>query len=465
MKATSNRIVLFNIINIAVIQGLTFFTIPIISRLLGVENYGIVTIYMTWISLVTVVFGLQTQSTIAVSRIEFSLQEQKKYQSSIMVLSFLTYMFFSFITIIFIKPLSGVLYTEPIILIVMLLHSFGQFSIGFINVKNIYEFKAGKNLLINVCVFLITTTLSIYFINLMPDNKNFLGRIYGLAIPYFSFGLIVFIAIIVKGKTFFNKKYWLFCIQLSFPVVIHNIAGIFLNQSDRVMLQRILGNSTAGIYGLACSFSAILITIYIALNNSWVPYFYKYMENGDKEKIKKHAKNYMELFTIIVVSFLMLSKEVFHVFAGKDFWTGTQYIIVFAIGNYFIFLYSFPVNYEFFKKKTKYIAIGTSCSAVLNIILNFILINKIGILGAVIATAIAQGLQFIFHHLSAKNILNKNNGDYPFDFKTYMVYFFIFLMGVSLTLLLYKATYMRWGIGILIGLFEVYRIYIRKAVI
>lgn len=41
---------------------------------------------------------------------------------------------------------------------------------------------------------------------------------------------------------------------------------------------------------------------------------------------------------------------------------------------YFTFMYQFPVNFEFFHKKTKIIAIGTVGAGLLNIILKAIMI-------------------------------------------------------------------------------------------
>ena len=49
--ASANSIVSFNILSTLILQGLTFFTAPIISRMLGADNYGIAAVYVTWVSL------------------------------------------------------------------------------------------------------------------------------------------------------------------------------------------------------------------------------------------------------------------------------------------------------------------------------------------------------------------------------------------------------------------------------
>lgn len=87
-----------------------------------------------------------------------------------------------------------------------------------------------------------------------------------------------------------------------------------------------------GIYSLAFSFANVLSVIWNALNNSWVPYYYKYTRENDFESIKIHSRNYAELFTVLASGFILLTPEVFHIFADETYWSGTNLIPLFAIG-------------------------------------------------------------------------------------------------------------------------------------
>lgn len=46
-------------------QGLRFVMLPIFSRLMSPEAYGYIGAYETWISVITVLVGLQTGATVA----------------------------------------------------------------------------------------------------------------------------------------------------------------------------------------------------------------------------------------------------------------------------------------------------------------------------------------------------------------------------------------------------------------
>lgn len=458
-----NTITFFNILSTLILQGLTFITAPIISRLLGVDNYGIASVYVTWVGLVSIIFGLQTQSTLAVARNEYSLVEQPKYQSGVLFLSILSYVILSAAVIIFINPISKVLNMSVLMIITLLLHSFGQFVITFINTKFTYEFKAKSNFFMTTGVALSTIILSLVLIYIIPSKNGFWGRILGLAIPYTVVGGICAVYIILSGKTLVSRKYWKFCIPLCLPIVLHNVSNLVLNQSDRVMIQGLMDNASVGVYSLAYSFGSVLSAIWSALNNSWLPFYYEYNRKKQYEIMLEKAKNYIELFTILTIGFVYLSVEVFHIFASDIYWGGTQLIPLFSIGFYFMFMYSFPVNYEFYNKKTKLIAVGTILSALINIFLNYIFIKKYGIYGAALATVISFGLQYIFHHICACKFIPSTN-KYPFRLLFFAPYCFGFLLSIIIWYYIQDYILIRWVIAFILGSIELYRMVKRKSI-
>ena len=303
--------------------------------------------------------------------------------------------------------------------------------------------------------------VSLILIRIYPKETNYWGRIIGQSTVYAVIGVILFIYIICYGKTFYNKKYWLFTLPLAIPTVFHLLAHIVLNQSDRVMLQSMVSNSAAGIYALAYTFSTVLNSVWHALNNSWVPFYYEYTKENQIAEMKQHAKNYIELFTVVAIGFILLSREVFHLYAKQEFWPGTDLIPLFSIGYYFVFLYSFPVNYEFYNKITRTIALGTSSAALLNIVLNYLMIRWWGIIGAVIATAVSHGLQFVFHLVCAKRI---KPGEFPFSVTEFIPGF----IAVCITCCFYWVAkdfwYIRWGLGALIGTYLLIKVIRRKEI-
>ena len=145
-----NALAFFNILGPIILNGINFFTVPIFTRMLGTENYGIVSIYTTWVQVLSIVMGIQTGGTIAVSKAYFEEEEQNAYFSSTLFLSCITSAVITLLTVIFIQPISAFMKLDRVIVLLMLFQSFGSYAISFATLKFIYAKEASKNFLVSV---------------------------------------------------------------------------------------------------------------------------------------------------------------------------------------------------------------------------------------------------------------------------------------------------------------------------
>ncbi len=123
--------------------------------------------------------------------------------------------------------------------------------------------------------------------------------------------------------------------------------------------------------------------------------------------MKKVSNYYLVVFTLITMIVMVVSIDLAKFMAPKDYYSGLSLVVPITLGYFFQFLYSLPVNAEFYEKKTSFIAIGTVASAIVNILLNMIFIPRLGIIAAGYTTVFTYFLLFIFHYNIAKKITNK----------------------------------------------------------
>ena len=458
-----NKIAFFNILSTMLLRGISMFTAPLFSRLLGTEGYGVVSLYTVWVGGAAIAFTLQTNGTLVNARIEYPEDQQHKYQSSVMTLSLLFFLLCSGVTIAFLPQVSALLKLHWVLILLILFHSFGSYCVNFLNSKFTYEFKADWNMYVSVGITLSTIVLSVILILLMPAHINYYGRVLALALVYGGMGIGVCTYVLLKGKTFYNKEYWTLALTLALPVVFYSLSDLALGQCDRVMLQQMMNESMVGQYSMAYNFGGIMFTIFGALNNTWTPFYFEDMKQKRQSAMRAQAGHFLELFTVLSVGFILLAPEVYHVFARWDFWAGTPLIPIFVTSYYLNFLCTFPVNYEYFHKKTKAVAVITVSTSVLNIGLNYVLIRQFGVAGAALATALSHGVQFISHYIYVRYILKK--GDYPFGIRLWAKYVLAYFGMVAVVYLLEGTGLVRWGVGAAIGLWELWRIRKRKVLI
>jgi len=457
MLKNQNKIVLFNVGSTIIIQGIAFLTLPYFSRILGTSNYGIVSVFSTWIQLISVILGMRINGTLIMAKKNYEEKEQLNYQSSVLVLAGTNFIVFSpVITFILVHFFNMSLKMTVLILV----QSAGYFCLSFLNSKYTYEFHADYNFFLSIFVSIFTVVFGIILINQFPNEINFWGKILSECITYLLVLVFTYISICGRAKCKVSIEYWKFCIPLAIPMVFHALSGIILNQSDRLMLQTMVNDSEVGVYSLASTFSHVIFICWSALNDSWVPFYYEYL-NDKKDKIYLHTKNYMEIYTGLSVGFMMLSPEVFRIFSSEDFWAGVNILPLFTVGYYFIFLYSFAINYEIYHQKPKYIAFGSVCSAVLNILLNYFMIIWFGSIGAAISTVISYIALFMFHMLISKLLIKES--EFPYTFMFFMPY-----IGVELFAFLLSFSgsnwILRWGLSILIGIYMSLKIGKRRSV-
>lgn len=458
-----NKVAFFNMLSIVIMRGFSVITAPIFSRLLGTNGYGVTSNYSVWVGIVTIVFSLQTHGTLINAISEFPTEEQHKYRSSIMSLSMLFFVVCSIFVFVFIKPISEKLDMNWVLITLILFQSFGGFCLNFMNTKLTYEMRAGQNVLRSTIVSVGNLLLSIILVIVMPKSINYFGKVVGPAVSTGIMGIVFCVHTLKVGKTFYNKKYWAFCLSLVLPLVFYNLSSLLLGHIDILMVRWLCGTADSGIYGYAFNFCGILTTLFGALNKTWVPFFFEDCRNGDTEKIKKQAKNFLDVFTALSIGFLLLYKDVFSVYAREDFWGGMKTIPLFVACTYVNFLCTFPFNFEHYNKKMNVIATSTIVSSILNVILNVILIKRYGIVGAAVATFLSYFVQFLIHCIYVKKCMKNEN--YPFGMRIVGKYLTVFMLFAVIMIIGIDNTIANRVLSIVIAVISLYKMYKRKSII
>ena len=458
-----NRVAFFNILSVILLNGISLLTAPLFSRILGTSGYGVLKIYNVWASVAAILFTLQTQGTLVNARVEYPEERQRQYQSATMALSVLVFLCCSAVVLVFLKPVSALLKLEPILIGFLLLQAFGTYCVNFLSTKYTYEFKAGRNMAISLAVTIVTLVLSIVWILQLPQETRYYGRVAAIAVTYGLVGIPACVMILAQGRTLFHREYWKFCIVLAIPAVFHNLSDLILGQSDLVMLQQLEGDAAAGLYGLAWQFGNFLFIIFGALNRTWCPFFFDEMKQGKQDAMLEKTRNFLELFTVLACGFMLLTPEVYYLYGGSQYVESTAIIPLFVGSYYLNFLCTFPVNFEYYHKKTKVVAAVTIFSSLVNVALNYLFIKAIGMAGAALATMLSHGLQLVFHHIYTRFFLGK--GDYPFPMGLWAKYAAAFLLVMGCVYLNSDRALVRWAMGACIGMAELWNIRKRKVLI
>lgn len=456
-----NSQAIYNVLATVILSGISFITIPLFTRFLGAEQYGLYSVFHSWVTIVMCFIALECRSGLGTARYFFG-EKYDEYKSSSLMLGLLSGGIFILGSILLRNQLSKILGYPSTIVVAIFVSALAFHLVEFAKSAYIYEKRAEKNFILSVLLALFTVVFSIILLKIEYFNEKYLARVYGDLIPYLIIAAVIVIFTLKRIPPRYNREYWKYCLVMGVPIVFHGLSQDILKQSDRIMMQKMgYAGTDVGIYSFFCTYTAIVNVVLTALNTTWCPFYYDDLSERAFDQIKIKCKNYLELFTVVVCGFFLVSREVCYIFANSEYWLGMGVIPPLLVGIYFIFMYQFPVNFEFYHKKTKVIAIGTFSAAIVNIVLNAALIPGFGMYGAAVATAVSYGLLFLAHYLMATHMK---------EMKFHMS-FRIFLPGMAIVGIFAVLFYvsedlwiLRWFLGILLGTIEMYRIISRKRI-
>ena len=458
-KKSISKVVIWQTCATFLIQGMSLFTTPIFTRMLSTEDYGQTATFGSWTSIIGLIVGLQVSGSIGMAKTKYDENNYRKYCSSILWLSFISFILVLVSFVLFRNKLHVLLGFPKMIIPIIVVYSYALFIISFYNAILEFELRVETETVISIVLAVLTTVLSIYFVANMESEK-YIGKIWGMFIPTVIIAIVEFAVVMSKGKTLFCRNYWAFCLPLALPLIFHGAAGTVLAQSDRVMLKSMVGESETGIYSLVYTLATVVDIFWIAFNHAWIPFYYKYKKDKDEHQIKQRSSGYLFTFTIITIGFMLCAPEVFRLIAPEEYWSGLTIIPVVAMAYYINFMYSFPANFEFYHQNTRMISIATVLSAVINIALNYMLIPKYHGIGAAIATLISYVFMFVFHDIAARYFI----GDFEYTWRFYLKG--LIPVGISFALYYWLMPYawLRWGTALVLGMILLRRIYKTRSV-
>ena len=413
------------------VRGVTFITIPIFTRLLSTHDYGIVSVYNTWVAIFTIIIGLSLNESIRRAKYDFN-NDYDSFISSIVFLSILIFGVYIIFFTVFNDIFTTFIGFNRLIYAFMIFQAYFSFVYELGITKMRYEYRYKTSSIIGVIYSIMGVVLSILMILYVFNNRPYLGKIVGNGIPIFVMGFFIMIALLKKGDKYVNIKYWKYALVLSTPLVLHSLSSLINSQFDRLLINKYLGESLTGIYSFSYNIAMIVAVITISLEQAWLPWFFEKFKNEEFALIRDKSKIYRDAYTVMYICVLMFSTELIKLMANQTYWKGLEIIPWIFMGYYFQFMYAFEVNVEYAMKKTKLIPLGTIVSALLNISLNIIFIPIYGYVAAAVTTVLSYFCLFLFHYLMTSKVIRFNVVGFKFHLKSIVyvvlgtIYFIIF---------------------------------------
>lgn len=399
-----------------------FLLLPIFTRFFIPEEYAVytnLTIFFTLISLI-VLLGMQQALYSHFYQIK-TQQYQFSLISSVYIFLIVTGIIFSII-IFLLKNQLAILIVRDIeyahlfnnLALIIFFNTLFTISTGFLNIMERSRRFAVVSSLQNLIVLILILIFAI--------NKQLTLELY-----FHFFTISTFIAAVVsiisvmhitsefdlpqKEKKWFSSSILTAMLKFGLIMIPGSIAMLILQTSDRYMLTYLSANTLhdVGIYAAGYRIGMIVHFLITMTSLVYIPYAMKIADQPKAKQINKSMYNYFILFGIILGSTVIIfAKELFYIFIDELYFESNKVVFAGVISAFIYGVFNvISVNF-YAHKRAKNITTAILCGAALNIALNFILIPKIGIYGAGIASIIAYLSILCINFIVSRKLFNTN---------------------------------------------------------
>lgn len=212
-------------------------------------------------------------------------------------------------------------------------------------------------------------------------------------------------------KTQHSLKHWRFdgglakrLLTDSWPLILSSIMISFYIKIDQVMIKEMLDSNAVGQYAAAVRISEAWYFIPMAIGSSMFPAIINAKKVSEKLYYQRLQNLYLLMISLAVFIALpvsLLSNRIIDVLYGSAYLLSGQILIIHIWAGLFVGVGIISSKWMISEGLQAYSMINTMIGTFMNIVLNYILINKIGVLGAALSTVITYAfasylLQFFF---------------------------------------------------------------------
>lgn len=360
-----------------------FLMVPLYTNCLNTEEYGVTELVYTFMQLIVPFVSLVIYD--AAVRFGLSKQENKE---DVLKTGFIVLLFGSGGTIL-LGPIIGLnqnlnAWKWHLVIYIILSMNLSLFQ-NYLKVKE-------KNL--QYAIVSVIQTISLASLNVLFLVVKDLGISGYINSTLLSYVIALFISLIfgnvgsdlIRGKV--NKRLLKEMIMYSSPLIFNNVSWWVVQSSDKLMVEQMISAAALGIYTVSAKIPSLINVVTAIFQQAWGISTIKEIESSNDNKFYSNVFDILQSSVFFVsICIILIIKPFMSVYVENSFFEAWKYIPLLIIGAAFGATSAFFGNMYGALKKSTNSMWSTIFAAALNICINFMLIPRIGIWGAVVGTA------------------------------------------------------------------------------
>ncbi len=426
-------------------KGITVISGPIFTRILSVNEYGILSVYNSWFEMIGVLTMLSLSSGVYNNGLLEFKDDRNIFTYSLLILSNIATISVAIFFLICQKIIIKLFAMPTSLIYLMFLCYLFMPAMSFWIARQRYEYKYKLSCIVTAVSTFLAVCVSVIFTYIISDNKVIM-KLWSEKIVFFLFWIVLYSSISIKAKFKINLSYWKYALSFTLPLIPHYLANYILNGIDRIMILNMIGKSSAAIYAVAYSAAFMVQIFWQSINAAILPLTYENIKAGNYKNIEKVVLPYVCVYGCLCIVVSFIAPEIMYILAPSEYRDGQFLIPILTVGVFLTGLYCLFANVEFYYRSTKPIAANSIIAAILNIFLNYIFIKYYGYKTAAYTTLFCYMIQTLLHYRNYRKVSQK-----IYDEKKLLIIFGIVVIVNFAGLPLYEYRLVRYLLLLVMG--------------
>ena len=428
---------------------LNFFLVPFYTNMLDNSEYGVIDLVTTTSSLLFYAVTLCLGDAVFLYVIQDSDNKEEYFnigKTQVFIGSGVV------IPIIFLLKIFGIIHISKHILMFLCIHLFLSSLVSVYNYYLQATEKVKYVAISGIILTAVTVVSNLFFLLVLNMGLKgyFISSVLGLLSSTIFSGAMCKKVHYTVRHFFHGRKIYKEMLIYSFPLVINGLAWWINGSIDRYFIAGISGVSFNGIYSAASTIPNILTMVSTVILQAWAISAIKEYDKDDKDGFLGNVYSTCNfLFGLMCSVILIFNKFVTEIFLPESYVSAWRSSIWLTVAVVFSIMSSFVGSIFSAAKDNRAYAVSTIVAAIVNIVLNAVLIPFLDEVGAAIATMVSFFVVWLIRYFISKKYISWNNN----MVRDLIAYVIIVIQAICV----YMCRFKLFNLGVIIIMFVLYK--------
>lgn len=389
-----------------VTSGMSVLLLPLYTRSLSPDQYGVVDFLTVVGSIVCVMVALEIGQGYARYYAEATTDNERiAYASTALLFSAGTFLLFTVLAWTFAWPLAMLLLDDgaaaPLVRVAVLMY-WGQNL--FTLAQNVLSYQLQARRYAIASFMYSAASLGLAALLLRGLQLGIHGALLAQLLASLVAAALALLFARPRLRFRFDPEKCRRMLAFSLPLVVSSVGAVAALYMDRIAIRSLMPLHALGIYAAGTRLASFVVLAMAGFQLALTPLVYRhYAQENTPREIERIFRWFLALALPFALGIGLFAGEMLGLLTTADYAAAHQAVFLLAIGIVFAHMYMFAPG-VWISKRTVWIAIVSLGTAAFNLALNLILIPHFGIIGAAFAGCLAALANFSAYTIAGQRL-------------------------------------------------------------